>query len=393
MKYELGNIPLVDGGKPFYTQKTIPIKDYRGNLLCNLCIAPGPKIAIARKKSREIGFKTLQEMDILEVIEIYHEASKVYKRRVPITPEISLNMKEFGQLLSLTTGIPIQFCMESINLVQHCLERNMIYRILEAGSPTGDINIYDKFIGVRGGVEHAFAPRGKNLGVCLPSNHPTVPIIPMFVPAHKIPILFRPSRKDPFASLRMVQALCEAGLPEYSISYFATGHDLVYDFITKTDLGMIFGSEKTVSPYREIPSVKVYGPCYSKILVDREFLDDRYGFCLDITYKSIMNTSGRGGINCSDIIFINKDESSAGKTFNFMEFIDDLCMMLNEAKILEPLHPHAEVGAVPEIKARSYFEEIRGNMTSKDLDYTCFVRNGRREVPFKQNDIIVSIDG
>jgi len=392
-KYDLGTIPLVHGGEPYYSDKTISIKDFRGNHLCNLCIAPSTKIALARKKSRKIGYPLLQDMDVLDVIELYHEASKIYKRRVPISPDISLNMKEFGHLLSLTTGIPIRYIMGSVNLVQHSLQRNMIIRILEAGSPTGDINIYDKYVGIRGGVDYAFAPRGKNLGVVLPSNHPTVPIIPMFVPAHKIPILFRPSRKDPFASLRMVNALCEAGIPEFSVSYFATGHDLVYDFVTKPDLGMIFGGEKTVGPYRQIPSVKVYGPCYSKILIDREFLDEHYGFCIDITYKSIMNASGRGGINCSDIIFVNRKSSPTQKTFSFMEFIDDLCLMLNEANILDPLHPRADVGAVPPNKAQSFINDIRRNITDKDLDYAAFIRNGRRKIPFKENDLIVNVDG
>lgn len=392
-QYELGTIPLNYGGEAYHSSTTIPVKDFRGNSICQICVAPDTKIALARKKSRTIGYENLQDMDILDIVEMYHEASKIYKRRVPLSPDLSLNRQEFAQLLALTTGIPIRYIHEHVNLIPMCFQRNNIMRILEAGSPSGDINVYDKFIGIRGGVEYAFAPRGKNMGVVLPSNHPTVPVIPIFYPAHKIPILIRPSRKDPFASLRMVNSLYEAGAPEFSVSYFVTGHGPVYDFVTKADLGMIFGGEKTVAPYHQIPTVKVYGPCYSKVLIDREFLDQHYGFCIDLAYKSIMNTSGRGGINCSDIVFINKKESPTDRTFGFMEFIDDLCLLLNEANILDPLHPMADVGAVHPAKAQSWVDDIRKNMTKKDLDYTSFIRKGRRKIPFKENDMMVQMDG
>ncbi|MHA1145175.1 MAG: aldehyde dehydrogenase family protein [Candidatus Helarchaeota archaeon] len=390
---DLGTIPLVYGGEAYYSQKTMSIKDFRGNHLCELCVAPSTKIAITRKKSRTIGFEALQKMDVLEVIELYHETSKVYKRRVPISPDISLNRREFAHLLSISTGLPVKSVSESIELVQKCFQRNNIFRILEAGSPTGDASIYDTFIGERAGTKYVFAPRGKNVGVILPSNHPTVPIVALFIPAYKIPVILRPSRKEPFSSLRMANAFCEAGAPDFSISYLITGHEDVHDFLTKADLGMFFGNYDTVARYRKYPTIKCYGPGNSKILIDREFLDEHYGFCIDVAYKSIMDMAGRGCINISDIVFVNKKENGKGQTFGFMEFVDDLCLLLNEANILDPLHPHSDVGAIDPMMAEFSVDYIRTHVSMNDIDYTSYIRNNRQIVPVREDDLIVKLDG
>lgn len=390
----LGTIPLIYGGQPYYSNKTINVRDFRGNTLCKMCVAPSTKLALARRKSRTVGFENLQNMDILEIIELYHETSKVYKRRVPISPEIALNRQEFAHLLSLSTGLPIQSVTESIELVQKCFKRNNIYRILEAGSPTGNTSIYDTNMGTRGGIKFLFAPRGKNVGVILPSNHPTVPIVALFVPAYKIPAVLRPSRKEPFSSLRMVNAFCKAGAPEFAISYMITEHENVHDFLTKADLGMLFGNYDTVARYRKYPTVKCYGPGNSKILIDRDFLDEHYGFCIDVAYKSIMDMAGRGCINISDIVFVNQKTTEKDRTFSFMEFIDDLCLLLNEANILDPIHPLADVGAVNPLLAEFSVDYIRSNIvTNKDIDYTSFCRNSRTQVPVSAEDLIVELDG
>ena len=260
-----------------------------------------------------------------------------------------------------STGMPISVVRNAVGMIPSFFKKEQLERFLTANSPTGELEVYDKLIGVRGTTKFGFAPRGKNVGVALPGNHPTVALFGALIPLFKIPAIIRSSSSEPFTSYRICKSLWEAGIPSEALFHFVTTHAEVDTLVTKSDLGIVFGSDWTIQMYGKNNKIKAYGPGRSKILVDADKMSTyRMRQALDIAYRSITYDGGRGCINASGIIY-NSEEG-------YDEFKHKLARKLAKIEPYQPLEEESQLPAMTKeaaIKLASYIKQRMKN--TKDL--------------------------
>ncbi|MHA1408334.1 MAG: aldehyde dehydrogenase family protein, partial [Candidatus Heimdallarchaeaceae archaeon] len=338
MATSIGNLPLIRNGEEYLSQSNKTLFGIRGEKLLDIALAPEIHIQMAIPINKGAGFSLLQNMSIDDLIDIYVDAGKIFSEDMLVN-NISTSLDEWAELITRTTGMPISFVNRALNIIPKLFRKRSLQRILRANSPTGSLTLYDELVDVRGNTRFAWSPRGRNVGVSLPGNHPAVSLMGALIPLFKIPAILRASSTEPFTSFRLVKALHEAGLPAEALFHFVTEHNAVDNLVKKSDLGIVYGSEWVLKAYENNSRIKTYGPGKSKILIDIENMSSTLlDLSLEIAYQSITLDGGRGCINASGIVF-HGDES-------YEEFREKLAEKLANIELLDPLNPKAEIPAM-----------------------------------------------
>ncbi len=362
----ISSLPSLRNGKEYMSSTIIPLKGINEQVITNISLSPEMHIQLAIPINKGAGFTKLSKLKIDELIDIYVEAGKIFSHYLDVS-EVSTSLEDWAKMITLATGMPISYVRNSLSMVSSFFQRSELQRFLEANSPTGELAIYDELVGVRGSTIFSFAPRGKNVGVALPGNHPAVALFGAIIPLFKIPTILRSSTSEPFTSYRISKSLWDAGLPPEALFHFVTTHSEVDTLITKSDLGIIFGSDWTVKKYGNKNNIKVYGPGRSKVLVDIENMNNyRMKQALDISYQSIMYDGGRGCINASGIVYNSKED--------YDEFKRKLAKRLAKIEPYNPLEDEALLPAMKKEDAKILVEYIRKRMNGQERNLTAEIR-------------------
>jgi acyl-CoA reductase-like NAD-dependent aldehyde dehydrogenase len=110
-------------------------------------------------------------------------------------------------------------------------------------------------------------PRGRTLGVVAPSNHPATLTAWLHAYAHGYCVAVSPGQRDPFTPARAIQALLAAGADPATLLLLPGPHPTARAVIDATDLGLVYGDQKTVDAYTARADVAVRGPGRTKVLL------------------------------------------------------------------------------------------------------------------------------
>ncbi|GAH71308.1 unnamed protein product, partial [marine sediment metagenome] len=241
MATSLGALPLLRNGEEYLSQNKKSLFGIHGEKLLDVAIAPEIHVQMALPINKGAGFTLLQNMSIDDIIDIFVEAGKIFVNNMVING-ISTSIDEWAELITRSTGMPITYTQNALNIVPQLFRKRALQRILRANSPTGNIQIYDEFVDVRGNTRFSWSPRGKNVGIALPGNHPSVSLLGALIPLFKMPAILRASSSEPFTSFRLCKALWDAGLPPESLFHFVTDRSIVDTIVRNSDLGIVFGN-------------------------------------------------------------------------------------------------------------------------------------------------------
>jgi acyl-CoA reductase-like NAD-dependent aldehyde dehydrogenase len=255
----------------------------------------GPVAAISRtprvtaldavETARTEGFDALASMPVREWLERVADAGR---RLEGLGPDCLEPTDCHHRRVSRATGLPVGWVQASAHWLGYGLRHAA--ETLRAQSPTGGLDVYDELTYTRErDVDLAFTPRVRVLGAVMPGNDPAVYAWPALALAAKIPVVIRPSDRDPFTALRLGRALVAAGFPESAVHVLPGERSLGDILCRECDHAMVFGDADAIDPYREDPAVETYGPGESLAVVAR----DPTAAELDSLARGVVRSAGR----------------------------------------------------------------------------------------------------
>lgn len=296
----------------------------------------------------EEGLEKLRGMPEEEVLERIRASAEHFSSEVN-----GKGFEEYCENVSRLTGLPISDIRNAAEMMAGGMKN--IEVTVRAQLPDSDLELLNNY---SENSNYVLTPRGKSLGVVPPSNHPAVNSVWVTGTAMKYPTMVRPANEEPLTSKRVIESLQKAGIPGEALSYLPGGREFANELLNSSDLGIIFGSDRTISRYEENDDIVTYGPGNSKIYVDEEYPDEEAA--LDIAKQAMIKDGGKGCINVSEIVTDGDAE----------EFARKLAEEVSNYKVKDPLNEDAVIPAMPKGQAErfnSYVEE--GLEDAKDLTH------------------------
>lgn len=354
-------IGLLRAGENYYMSEQSPVYSYKGEKIAEVSQTDAGIIRWDLKQNTSF-INHYRSMKLSEIESIFKTAGRLFaEERLKMGSE-NLGPAEYAEICSLSTGAPISTHLKTIERVKDTLNR--ISDILEFQALDGDMFAYEKGYVRRNGKKIGWIPRGKNLCVVTPSNHPAVNIIWTIGCAMGYPIVLRPSQDDPFTPLRLISALMEAGMPASSFSFYPGGHTIAREMLALCDLSMIFGGFDIAKDYGNQSYVKAFGTGSSKIVVDGDYAD-RIDEIVNLAVSSMTKDGGRGCINLSAIITTRNAEAIA----------EGIASKIAEIEIRDPIEEDAIIGAFKDKNiALSINAQIESEISNGAIDITASFR-------------------
>jgi hypothetical protein len=279
------------------TLRTTTITGIDGDL-AELARVPEIRAHDAIGTARKEGFETLKRTPVADLLDRLATAGSLFLGEgVPAGADSLAPFETYQHRVTESTGLPAGWVRMSAHWLAFGLRHAA--ESLRAQSPTGRLGIYDDPAYERERtVDLAFAPRVSVLGATMPANDPTVYAWPALALAMKVPIVIRPSDRDPFTGIRLAHALLEAGLPETAVHVLPGDRSLGEAICTEADHAMAFGGEETISGFRSDPTVETYGPGESVAILGR----DPTARELDTLARGVLRAGGRACFNLTRVI-------------------------------------------------------------------------------------------
>ncbi len=283
-------LPVVSRGET-RTVRTERI-DGIGGPVADVSRAPRVSARDALEAARGEGFEALRSTPVRELLDALGAASLRFEG---VGPHDGAGTYE--RRVARATGMPVGWVRVSAHWLAYGIRHAA--EALRAQSPTGGLGVYDDPSYTRErDVGLAFAPRARVLGAVMPGNDPAVYAWPVLALAMKVPVVLRPSDRDPFTAVRLARALLAAGVPPAAVHVLPSDRDVGGTIAREADHAMVFGGEATVEPYRDDPSVEAYGPGESVAVVAREPTERE----LDTLARGIVRAGGRTCFNLTRIV-------------------------------------------------------------------------------------------
>ncbi|GBD99999.1 methylmalonate-semialdehyde dehydrogenase [acylating] [bacterium BMS3Abin07] len=356
-------IGLLRSGENYYTIEQSPVYSYKGEKVAVISKTDAGILRWDLKQNRSF-INHYRSMKLSEIESIFKTAGRLFAEEKLKMGSENLGPAEYAAICSLSTGAPISNYLKTLERVKDIFNR--ISDILAFQALDGDVHAYEKGYVRRNGKRIGWIPRGKNLCIVTPSNHPVVNIIWTIACAMGYPIVLRPSQDDPFTPLRLISALMEAGMPASSFSFYPGGHMTAREMLALCDLFMIFGGFNITKDYGNQSSVKVFGTGSSKIVVGEDYVD-KIEAIVDVAVSSMMKDGGRGCINLSAII----------TTGNARAIAEGIASKIASIGIRDPIEKGAIIGAFKNKNiALSINAQIESGISdNSDIDVTASLRN------------------
>ncbi len=257
--------------------------------ICEVARTPRIRVHDALETARRCGFDALQETPVRELLDRVAAAGQIFLGAGAPANSASLDpFDQYQQRVVASTGLPAGWVRTSAHWLAFGLRHAA--ESLRAQSPTGDLEVYDDPAYVREtDVGLAFSPRVRTLGTTMPANDPAVYAWPVLALAMKIPIVLRPSDRDPFTAIRLGRALRTAGVPA-SVVHVLPGERSIGETVCRESAhALAFGGEAAVGQFRDDPTVETYGPGESVAVVAREPTDRE----LETLARGVTRAGGR----------------------------------------------------------------------------------------------------
>jgi acyl-CoA reductase-like NAD-dependent aldehyde dehydrogenase len=292
------HIPLLRRGKPYRSLDTIRVPHHRTRE--PFVEVSQANVGLIRRDflGQDSAQELLARFTVDELTGICAAAAEHFLKGALPLGDATQSPDDYVLQVSATTGMPhvmarrnmqkIAGMLAQMRSVLAGLTRNLDLKILDAGS--GELN----------GQALSFFPRGRSLGVVLPSNSPGVHSlwIPAF--ALKTLLVLKPGSAEPWTPYRIVQALIRAGAPAEAFSYYPADHAGAGEILRQCGRGMLFGDIGSMKSWRDDPRIELHGPGYSKVVIGEDLIGewDKY---LDVMVASIVENGGRSCVNASGI--------------------------------------------------------------------------------------------
>lgn len=276
---------------------------------------PQVRATEAVETANEEGFDVLQSIPIDDLLDRIADAGRRFEG---IGAPGSLEpADDYTERVARATGLPIGWVTVANHWLGHSLRHAA--ESLRAQSPTGGLAVYDDPAYERETtVGLAFSPAARSMGAIMPANDPTVYGWPALALAMKIPIVLRPSEREPFTAIRLARALLAAGVPESAV-HVLPGRRAVGEAIVRgCDRGMVFGGERATTPFDDDSSVETYGPGRSIAVLGRDPTERE----LSTLARGVTRTGGRACFNLSRILALGDCDADAVAA-SLAERIDD----------------------------------------------------------------------
>lgn len=275
-----------------------------GGPVAEVATAPRVRATSAVESAREDGFDALQEIPIRDLLDRIADAGRRFEdlgAAGDLPPYAT-----YRERVARSTGLPIGWVDVSAHWLGYGLRHAA--ETLRAQSPTGGLDVYDDPAYARETtVGLAFAPRVRVLGAVMPGNDPTVYGWPALSLAMKVPVVLRPSNRDPFTAVRLARALVAAGIPEPAVHVLPGPRDVGETVAREADHAMVFGGDEAVDTYRDDTSVETYGPGRSVAVVGRDPTERE----LDTLARGITRSAGRACFCLSRLVALQDCDADA----------------------------------------------------------------------------------
>lgn len=326
--------------EPYVTES---VTGYRQQPIAEVERFPSIRASTIIERNQTTGKKKLAELSIQDLMELMADAGDHFAED-NLGPE-NTSPEEYIENVVRVTGLPISTITEAVNMIRQSF--NDIESAVQAQSPGEDITVFDTlYYESTEDVTAAYIPKGDNLGLIAPSNHPAVFSLALAVYGMKYPVTIRPSDGDPFTPARIVHALHKAGVPEASVVLLPGDREIGEKTVENSDMAIGFGGTDLQQKYDSNHNVKIHGPGNSKVFVDAEQVEED-STILQLE-EAMMADGGRGCINMSQIV----------TTGNADILADHLARRIANVPIRDPLEASARIPAVTEVEQAEKFERL-----------------------------------
>ena len=254
-------------------------------------VARTPRVSVrdALATARGEGFDDLAALPVRDLLDRIASAGQLFLGEgAPAAGAGLESFERYQRRVVAATGLPAGWVRTSAHWLAFGLRHAA--ESLRVQSPTGGLDVYDDPGYVREtNVGLAFAPRVRLLGATMPANDPAVYAWPALALAMKVPIVLRPSDRDPFTAVRLGRALLAAGVPESAVHVLPGDRSVGETVCREADHALAFGGDDAVAQFRDDPSVETYGPGESVAVVARDPTDDE----LDSLARGVTRAGGR----------------------------------------------------------------------------------------------------
>lgn len=328
-----------EGGEKSEAFNKEQIVDYRGEVIEEVEQHPSIAVSDDVEQNKEAS-KQLRDIEIEEWMETLEEAADNLQEKRENT--------DLVENIARSTGNPVSSVDNSVQAIEDAL-RDMD-QIMDAQLPGEGLEVLDDPVQ----DNYALVPKGENLGIIAPSNHPSVMALPTTALGTQTPLTIRPAQDDVFTSQALVESIYEAGAPEDSIYFLPGNRDVSEKVIEHSDQTIAFGGEKLEQSYGRKEGVHVFGPGESTIYIDEEFIDSEEVY--DVVEEAMMRDGGRGCINASQVL-TNGDSSKVAQR---------IAERASNYEVKDVLDPEAEIPAFKETESAEQINHFLSSRTSPE---------------------------
>ncbi len=354
---------------PYVTES---ITGYQQQLIAEVERFPSIQVSSIIERNQTTGRKSLSKLSIQDLAERMADAGDHFAED-NLGPD-NISPEDYIENVVRVTGLPISTVTKAVKIIHQSFKN--IESAIQAQSPGTDTTVFDTLhYDATEDVTAAYIPKGDNLGLIAPSNHPAVFSLALAVYGMKYPLTIRPSDGDPFTPARVVHALHKAGVPEESVALLPGDREIGEKTVENSDLVIGFGGAGLQQKYDSNYNVKIHGPGNSKVFVDAEQVEED-STILQLE-EAMMADGGRGCINMSQIVTTGSADLLA----------DHLAQRIGNIPVRDPLEESARIPAVTDVEQAEKFDRLinRKLNSSKTEDVT--ERYDDRPRVIQQNEV------
>lgn len=289
-------VPLLRAGQPYISKDTLRLTDYASGAAVARVSQANPGL-ISRDLLRN-AWAEWQQLSSADALRLTRDAAGHFLSGTLPVGDGPQSPDDFVAVQSATTGLPHALCRQNMAKIEAALV-NMA-SILDGLTGGLDLRVLDDGYGRRDGHTVSYAPRARRFGAVLPANSPGVHALWLPAVALRIPLALKPGQREPWTPLRVIEAFRAAGFPPAGFGFYPSGHDGAGVVLRKCGAAMLFGSGRTVRPWRNDPRIEIHGPGYSKLVFGPDQAE-RWTEWLDLMVTSVAANGGRSCINASSV--------------------------------------------------------------------------------------------
>ncbi|MCM3924497.1 aldehyde dehydrogenase family protein [Frankia sp. AiPs1] len=255
--------------------------------------------------------------------------------------------QEYVDLVSTASGVPRAVVRQSVEWIADVLRSQRT--TVELAMPRGAVGDWRDERTSEGSA--VWARRGEVFAVHAAGNTPAVHGLWPEALALGYKVVVRPSAREPYTALRLVEALRQAGFPPATVTLLPTDHDVADVIIAEADYAIVYGGQDVVDKYGASPTVITQGPGRSKILVTAD-VDWREK--IDIIADSVSHLGGTA-CTCASAVLVEGDPEPLARA---------LAERLGRIPSLPADHPDATLTVQPTasvIEVDQYLHKVAGD--------------------------------